>query len=395
MIIDPYLYLNRKNSFFSNDLDVYYNEMSDIVKKSRFLILGAGGTIGQALAKELFKMNPKILHAVDISENNLAELVRDLRSSKGYIDGEFKTFALDICSDEYDKFFMDYGKYDYVMNLAALKHVRSEKDPYTIMRMININILSNEKVINQCKIKNVKKYFCVSSDKAANPANIMGATKKIMEMFLIKESVDIDISSARFANVLFSDGSLTYSFLNRIQKHQPIVAPKDIDRYFISKEESGQLCLISTLLGKNNQIFFPKLSKNNIINFEDLAIKFLEINGFKPRLCKSEKDAREISIKGVKNEWPCFFSKSDTSGEKKIEEFFLKDEKVILDKFKSIGMINGKKNYPREQIENFKTKIKNFKLTNQWNKKDLLKVFNDTLENFQHIETGKNLDEKM
>ena len=235
------------------------NILDSSVSESSFLVLGAAGTIGQAVTKEIFKRNPKKLHCVDISENNLVELVRDIRSEYGYIDGDFQTFALDVGSPIYDAFIESDGVYDYVLNLSALKHVRSEKDPYTLMRMIEVNILNTIKTIKQSKEKRVKKYFCVSTDKAANPVNMMGASKRIMELFLMRESVDMNISTARFANVAYSDGSLLHGFKMRMEKHQPIVAPNDVRRYFVSKEESGQLCLMSTILGDNCDIFFPKL----------------------------------------------------------------------------------------------------------------------------------------
>lgn len=222
-------------------------ELTKIVSTSRFLVIGGAGSIGQAVTKEIFKRNPRKLHIVDISENNMVELVRDIRSSFGYIDGDFQTFALDIGSLEYDAFWNADGEYDYVLNISALKHVRSEKDPYTMMRMIDVNIFNTEKTIRQSIGKGVKKYFCVSTDKAANPANMMGASKRIMEMYLMKYSEEISISTARFANVAFSDGSLLHGFNQRIQKHQPIVAPNDVKRYFVTPKESGELCLMSTM----------------------------------------------------------------------------------------------------------------------------------------------------
>ena len=230
---------------------------------SSFLVIGGAGSIGQAVVKEVFKRNPKKLHVVDISENNLVELVRDIRSSFGYIAGDFKTYALDIGSIEYDAFIESDGKYDYVLNLSALKHVRSEKDPFTLMRMIDVNIFNTEKTLQQSIDSGVKKYFCVSTDKAANPVNMMGASKRIMEMFIMRKSKDIKISTARFANVAFSDGSLLHGFDQRIKKRQPIVAPNDIKRYFVIPKESGELCLMSCIFGENRDIFFPKLSENS------------------------------------------------------------------------------------------------------------------------------------
>ena len=254
--------IGREEELFKDDIQHYKDELTDIVSHSSFLVIGAAGSIGQAVTKEIFRRNPKKLHAVDISENNLVELVRDIRSSLGYIDGEFRTFALDIGSLEYDAFIKSDGKYDYLLNLSALKHVRSEEDPFTLMRMIEVNIENTEKTIQQSIDNKTKKYFCVSTDKAANPVNMMGASKRIMEMFLMEKSLQIPISTARFANVAFSDGSLLHGFNQRIQKRQPISAPNDVKRYFVTPKESGELCLMSSLLGENRDIFFPKLSKS-------------------------------------------------------------------------------------------------------------------------------------
>ncbi len=234
--------IGRTKELFQEDIQTYEKELSKIVSNSTFLVIGGAGSIGQAVTKEIFKRNPKKLHVVDISENNMVELVRDIRSSFGYINGDFQTFALDIGSSEYDAFIKSDGKYDYVLNLSALKHVRSEKDPFTLMRMIETNIFNTDKTLQQSIENGTKKYFCVSTDKAANPVNMMGASKRIMEMFVNRRSKQIDVSMARFANVAFSDGSLLHGFNQRIQKNQPIVAPNDIKRYFVTPQESGELC---------------------------------------------------------------------------------------------------------------------------------------------------------
>ena len=244
-----------------SDLYKYESSLSELVSKSKFLVLGGAGSIGQAVVKELFKRNPVKLHIVDISENNLVELVRDIRSSTGYMEGDFKTFALDVGSIEFARYFNQEGPFDYVLNLSALKHVRSEKDSYTLMRMIDVNIINTIKTIEMSIDAGVKKYFCVSTDKAANPVNMMGASKRIMEMFLVKYGKQIDISTARFANVAFSDGSLLHGFHQRLLKNQPIAAPNDIRRYFVTPQESGELCLLSTMLGEAGDIFFPKLNE--------------------------------------------------------------------------------------------------------------------------------------
>ena len=260
--------IGRHNLLFEKDVNNYSEVLSELVTNSSFLVIGAAGTIGQAVSKEIFKRSPKKIHCIDLSENNLVELVRDLRSSIGYIDGDFKTFALDVGSNAFEDMVNEYGPYDYVLNLSALKHVRSEEDQFTLMRMIQVNILNTEKNINSAISMNSKKYFCVSTDKASYPVNMMGASKRIMELFLSFYSQKIKISTARFANVAFSDGSLLAGFQERIKKLQPIAAPNDVRRYFLTSQESGELCLLSCLLGETNDIFFPKLDDNlHLITF--------------------------------------------------------------------------------------------------------------------------------
>jgi FlaA1/EpsC-like NDP-sugar epimerase len=275
--------------------------LSDKVSRGNFLLIGGAGTIGQAVTIEIIKRNPKKIHVVDISENNLVELVRNIRSSIGYISGEFQTYCLDCGSINFEKFFDLQEPYDYVFNLSALKHVRSEKDPYTLMRMIDVNIFNTLKTLRLAKQSGAHKYFCVSTDKAANPVNMMGGSKRIMEMFLMRESLYQNISMARFANVAFSDGSLLHGFNQRFAKQQPISAPNDVKRYFVTPQESGELCLISCLFGDNRDIFFPKLSeKLHLTTFSSIAQKYLIELGYEPYECESEDEARDRSFELIK-----------------------------------------------------------------------------------------------
>lgn len=389
--------IGRSKELFTEDISKNEKELYEIVHSSRFLVIGGAGSIGQAVTKEIFKRNPQKLHVVDISENNMVELVRDIRSSFGYIDGDFQTFALDIGSKEYDAFWNSDGNYDYVLNLSALKHVRSEKDPYTMMRMIDVNIFNTQKTILQSIDKNIKKYFCVSTDKAANPANMMGASKRIMEMYLMQLSQKINISTARFANVAFSDGSLLHGFNQRIQKRQPIVAPNDVKRYFVIPKESGELCLMSTIFGENRDIFFPKLSESlHLITFSDIAIKYLKSIGYVPYLCKDEEEARQL-VKTLpeKGQWPCLFTLSDTTGEKDFEEFFTENEILDLDKFQNLGIIKNEAIFDKELIEYFSNTIQNLKEKGSWTKENLVKLFFEMIPDFGYVEKGKYLDSKM
>lgn len=389
--------IGREEEIFEKDIISYENELSKIVSNSSFLVIGGAGSIGQAVTKEIFKRNPLKLHVVDISENNMVELVRDLRSSYGYINGDFQTFALDIGSVEYDAFIKSDGKYDYVLNLSALKHVRSEKDPFTLMRMIDVNVFNTEKTLQQAIENGTKKYFCVSTDKAANPVNMMGASKRIMEMYLMRKSKEIKISTARFANVAFSDGSLLHGFNQRILKKQPIVAPDDIKRYFVTPKESGELCLMSCIFGENRDIFFPKLSENlHLISFADIAVKYLAEIGYEPYLCESEDEARNSVDDLMKQKkWPCLFTRSDTTGEKDFEEFFTDTEVLDLESFQNLGVIKNEANFSNEKLEDFTAKIANMKSNKEWQKEDIVNLFHNMIPNFGHKETGKYLDSKM
>ncbi len=389
--------IGRTKNLFETDIEFHEIELSKIVAASSFLVTGGAGTIGQAVTKEIFKRNPLKLHVVDINENNLVELVRDIRSSFGYIDGDFQTFALDIGSTEYDAFIKADGKFDYVLNLSALKHVRSEKDPFTLMRMIEVNIFNTEKTLQQAIDNGAKKYFCVSTDKAANPVNMMGASKRIMEMFLIRGSAQISISTARFANVAFSDGSLLFGFNQRIQKHQPIVTPNDIKRYFLTPEEAGELCLMSCIFGENRDIFFPKLSNLlHLVSFADIAVKYLNVLGYEPYICVNEEEARTL-VKTLpqKKKWPCLFTKSDTTGEKEFEEFFTADEKLDMQRFKNLGIIKNELAFNNNKLSKFSSVILKYKNDKLWTKQQLLDLFIDIIPDFKHKETGKYLDTKM
>ncbi|MCW6611931.1 UDP-N-acetylglucosamine 4,6-dehydratase [Yersinia ruckeri] len=389
--------IGRNKTLFTQDLAKNKNELASIVSESRFLVLGGAGSIGQAVTKEIFKRNPKKLHVIDISENNMVELVRDIRSQFGYILGDFQTFALDIGSLEYDAFIKADGQYDYVLNLSALKHVRSEKDPFTLMRMIEVNILNTNKTIEQSFETGVKKYFCVSTDKAANPVNMMGASKRIMEMFLMRNSEKIDISTARFANVAFSDGSLLHGFEQRLSKQQPLVAPNDIKRYFVTPQESGELCLMSCIFGENRDIFFPKLSESlHLITFADIAERYLRQRGYQPYLCQTEDEARELAkTLPAQGQWPCLFTSSDTTGEKDSEEFYTSKEILDMERFDNLGIIQNEPDYDPSRLEHFEKEIMRMTTALEWTKNDIVKLFFEMIPDFCHKETGKYLDSKM
>ena len=389
--------ISRDSALFTSDLMHRKNELSNLVHQSRFLVIGGAGSIGQAVTREIFKRNPEALHVVDISENNMVELVRDIRSTEGYGTGEFKTFALDCGSIEFEALLHNERSYDYVFNLSALKHVRSEKDPYTLMRMIIVNVFNTVKTLRLAKDMGAKKYFCVSTDKAANPVNMMGASKRIMEMFLMRESLTQAISMARFANVAFSDGSLLHGFNQRFAKKQPFSAPNDVRRYFITPQESGELCLLSCLLGKNRDIFFPKLSeKLHLITFSEIAVRYLRERGYEPYECKSEDEARDRAEELIANkQWPCYFFESDTTGEKDFEEFFTDNEDLDLECFETIGVIKNQPKFDETKLDDFMNGIEAIRKKGTWTKDDIVKLFFVLLPEFAHKETGKYLDQRM
>ncbi len=389
--------IGRKRALFEDDLARHEAGLSRLVAGGAFLVIGGAGSIGQAVAKEIFRRGPRKLHVVDISENNMVELVRDIRSSLGYIDGDFRTFAIDCGSLEYDAYFKAEGPFDYVLNLSALKHVRSEKDPYTLMRMVDVNVFNTDKTIAQAWESGAGKYFAVSTDKAANPANMMGASKRIMEMFLMRKSLEGRISTARFANVAFSDGSLLHGFNQRMQKMQPLSAPRDVRRYFVTPRESGELCLMSCLLGENRDIFFPKLSDElHLITFAEIAVRYLEYQGYEAYLCRTEDEARaRVKELAGQKKWPCYFFDSDTTGEKDFEEFYTDREVLDMDRFENLGVIKNEALFDEEKLSLFTNAVHDMKKRGRWDRLELIALFNTMIPNFGHKETGRFLDGRM
>lgn len=389
--------IGRTQALFDEDISRHDARLRELVSGSRFLVIGGAGSIGQAVTREIFKRQPRVLHVVDISENNMVELVRDIRSTLGYIEGDFRTFAVDCGSREFEALMNASGGYDFVLNLSALKHVRSEKDPFTLMRLVEVNVLNTIKTLALAREQGASKYFCVSTDKAANPVNMMGASKRIMEMFLMRESESLPISTARFANVAFSDGSLLHGFNQRFAKRQPISAPNDVRRYFVTPQESGELCLMSCLLGENRDIFFPKLSEHlHLTTFSDIAERYIEQLGFEPYRCDSEDEARDRAAELIAaKQWPCYFFQSDTTGEKDFEEFFTDRETLDMARFSNIGVICNDPVYDSAQLDYFLHTIQAIRQAPSWEKAPIVDLFNHMLPDFAHKETGKYLDARM
>lgn len=386
----------RSESLFANDLKTHDELLSNNIKGKKVMVIGGAGTIGSSFLKALLLYNPGQVTVVDINENGLTELVRDCRSSENLtIPNNFKTYPINFGDKVFEKVFMQDAPYDIIANFAAHKHVRSEKDIYSIEAMIENNVINAKKFLDLLVLHPPKHFFCVSTDKAANPVNIMGASKKLMEEVILAYSHKIKITTARFANVAFSNGSLLAGFIERLTKQQPLSCPSDVKRYFVSPQESGQICLLTCILGQSGDIFFPKLSvDSHLISFKDIAIKFLETLGFEVTICKTEEEAKSKSKNIILNQYPVYFFDSETSGEKLYEEFYTDEEKLDLDKFEQLGII---KNAVRRNIDEIDNLIKDFEtmFLNIKQKSDVVKILDTFMPNFKHIETGMNLDQKM
>lgn len=389
----------RTQSLFGLDLEAFHDLLWTKTNNKSALVIGGAGTIGSSFIKALLKFNISKLYVVDINENGLTELVRDIRSSKNLVaPNEIKTYPLSFSDPIFEKMFLTAGPFDIVANFAAHKHVRSEKDHFSIEAMIQNNVLKAKKLLDMLVQHPPEHFFCVSTDKAANPVNVMGASKKLMEDLIIAYSTRIPITTARFANVAFSNGSLPFGFIERLMKGQPLSSPLDIKRYFVSPEESGQICLLACLLGSSGEIFFPKLDYNkNMKTFSSIAVSLLREFGFEADQCDSEQEAKEKAnnLSEDSKTYPVYFFKSDTSGEKSFEEFFTEDEELDMDTFVGLGVI---RNTPRKSADELAKIFSEFELvfsSDQITKSDVVEVLKNYLPNFQHIEKGKNLDQRM
>ncbi|MBN2396522.1 MAG: polysaccharide biosynthesis protein [Candidatus Atribacteria bacterium] len=392
--------LRRSRSIFTEDIHNNQQSLKENISKSRLLIIGAAGSIGNAFVKQVAKYSPMILHLIDLSENNLVEVVRDLRSSQIKLPKDFKTYAIAMGSVEFNAFLESEFNYDYILNFAAMKHVRSEKDPYSLMRILNTNVYYVKELLEELTNHDVKKFFSVSSDKAVNPVSLMGATKAFMENIMWAYSDKVNSSTARFANVAFSDGSLLYGFQQRLAKNQPLSAPSDVQRYFISHEEAGQLCLLSCFLGNNRDIYFPQIGQDlELITFAEIARIFLKSLGYEPTEYPSEQAAREAaeSMENNSKQWPCFFSESDTTGEKPYEEFYTENDEVDFETYQKIGIIHQTKLNPDQKAILLKViqSIEDIQKSKHWGKKEIVELIKIAVPELEHEEMGKNLDQKM
>lgn len=389
----------RQNSLFANDIEKNKTQLGKAIDNKSVIVIGGAGTIGSSYIKAILKFRPAKLYVVDLNENGLTELVRDLRSSVSYnIPDDFKTYPIDFASEVFEKILVNEGPFHIVANFAAHKHVRSEKDHYSIEAMVENNVIKAKRLLDLLVENPPEHFFCVSTDKAANPVNVMGASKKLMEDVILSYSKKIPITTARFANVAFSNGSLLFGFIERMMKRQPLSSPSDVKRYFVSPTESGQICMLACMLGQSGQIFFPKLKEEQMKTFSNIAIAFLKAFGnYEPDYCSTEAEAREkaLALTDEEDKYPVFFFSSDTSGEKQFEEFFVQGEDVDMTTFEQLGVIRNTPAKPMSEIDTlFKTLHAVFE-SKQVTKQAIVDAIGDFIPNFKHIETGKSLDQKM
>jgi len=385
---------NIKTNLFLKDLKQQSKFLSSQIEEKKILIIGGAGTIGSNYIKQILKFKPSKITIVDTNENSLTELTRDLRSSD-LLDykPEYITYPVNLLSETFDKIF-ESESWHVVANFSAHKHVRSEKDKISIEALIKNNVFGAIKLLKQCELNPPNYFFSVSTDKAANPVNIMGASKSLMEKLILSKKNNFRVSTARFANVAFSNGSLLDGFIYRINKKQPLSCPSDIKRFFVTPEQSGQICLLATFLGDTGNIFFPKLDfHKDQIYFKDIAIDFLRANKFEPLLLNSEKEAKEFNFERYPDRYPIYFFKTDTSGEKTFEEFYTDDEDYDINKFDSLGLIKSKD--VKVSFEDVESDFQNVFNNLNLDKSDIVAVIKKYVPNFEHIETGKHLDQKM
>ena len=387
----------RSSSMFYPDIEANKDELSRRIKGKSVLVIGGAGSIGSSFIKAILPFQPRTLVVVDYNENALAELTRDLRSIKGmYVPNDYIPYPMDFASPVFEKMFRSRGGFDIVGNFSAHKHVRSEKDIYSVEALLQNNILHAKLLLNLLTEFPPEKYFCVSTDKAANPVNIMGASKRIMEDVIFSYSDKFPVNTARFANVAFSNGSLPAGFLARLSKLQPLSAPSDVRRYFVSPEESGHICLLACILGENRAIFFPKLEEAQMGTFDSIARDLLTVHGYEVLECCSDAEAVDKSerLKDGSKQYPVHFSLSDTSGEKPFEEFVTDTEKADYNRFSSLGVITGKQIPDKEKVDKLFRDL-NDVFSSESSKEEIVHIMKDYLPNFEHIETGKSLDSKM
>ena len=390
--------INRETSMFLEDIENNKEALAEKIAGKSVLVVGGAGSIGSSFIKAILPFKPASLVVVDTNENALAELTRDLRSTKGvYVPNDYVPYPMDFCSPVFEKMFRKRGGFDIVGNFSAHKHVRSEKDIYSVEALLQNNVIHAKMLLDLLAEYPPEEYFCVSTDKAANPVNIMGASKRIMEDVIFTYSDKFPVKTARFANVAFSNGSLPAGFIARLQKLQPLSAPSDVRRYFVSPEESGQICMLACMLGKNREIFFPRLEKEQMMTFDKIAVALLHEHGYEVLECDSDEEAidKATDLKNGSRKYPVHFSGSNTSGEKSYEEFYTDEENVDFDRLRALGVVTDKEIPNKDKVEALFDELTKAFEKEETTKEEIIEIMKGYLPNFEHIETGKSLDSKM
>jgi Predicted nucleoside-diphosphate sugar epimerases len=388
----------RSVSMFAPDIEANKERLSNEIEGKSVLVIGGAGSIGSQFIRAICQFKPGKLVVVDLSENGLALLTRDLRSTYGmFVPEEYRTYTLNFGDPIFERIFREEKGFDIVANFSAHKHVRSEKDKYSVQALIENNDIKAKKLLDLMLEFPPKHFFCVSTDKAANPVNIMGASKRVMEDMIMAYADKYPVTTARFANVAFSNGSLPLSFLDRIMSKQPLVAPSDVKRYFVSPEESGQICMLACVLGKSGEIFFPKLGEDQMITFSSICDKFIDAMGYEKKEFDNDEAAKKYAAEMPYDTkvWPVVYSKSDTTGEKSFEEFYVPGEKLNMDRFQSLGVIEDVKKRQLKDVNDFFNELESIFAKPDFTKAEVVSALESFLPSFHHEEKGKNLDQKM
>lgn len=391
----------RPASMFASDIEANKGILSQEIKDRKICVIGGAGSIGSSFIKAVLRFEPKSVVVVDLNENGLAELVRDVRSTYGlYVPKEFRCYTLNFADPIFERIFNEEKGFDIVANFSAHKHVRSEKDRYSVQALIENNDIKAKRLMDMLKVYPPKHFFCVSTDKAANPVNIMGASKRIMEDLVMAYNQYFKVTTARFANVAFSNGSLPDGWLHRLQKRQPLAAPSDVKRYFVSPEESGQICMLACILGKKGEVFFPKLREDQMLTFSAICDDFIAVNGMEKDMCKTDEEAKlkaaalKQSLSGI-SKYPAVYFTSDTTGEKAYEEFYVPGEKMDMQRFQALGVIEQTTRHNMQEIDTFFQKLETIFVDPDFTKEQVVEAIHEFIPTFEHEEKGKNLDQKM
>lgn len=392
---------HRPVSMFAADIDANKNKIEAEVNGKRVCVIGGAGSIGSSFIKALLPFCPKQLIVVDLNENGLAELTRDLRSSADIkVPEDYRTYTLDFASPIFERIFREEQGFDIVANFSAHKHVRSERDRYSVQALIENNDIKAKKLMDLMMEYKPEHFFCVSTDKAANPVNIMGASKRILEDLIMAYSKEFNVTTARFANVAFSNGSLPDGWLHRLQKRQPLAAPNDVKRYFVSPEESGQICLLACILGKSGEVFFPKLDEEQMLKFSDICDDFVREQGLEKHLCATDEEAKQCAAlfnlqPSTFNDYPVVYTGSNTTGEKAYEEFYVEGEKINTTRFQSLGVVEQSQRHSMPEVNQLFEQLESIFARPDFTKAEVVDAIKSFIPTFEHEEKGKNLDSKM